>query len=248
MTKHIPLVAIVAISLLGACSHHGSRSFSMNGGPSQPTEPTPENPEPTPEPQPAPPTPPPSGTLTRTTDTVTNVTGGVLHVAGNTLLGLSNHTNLPGGAGQLVDGLGHSLANNGVGGLPIVGGTVEGLVQGVDNQLNSVAQVQVVGLPIIGASQPSGNQAIGIGVGSATPPTATVAAVSVLNQGAQQPLGVSLGNTQVIGTPGAATINVDLLNGGGTTPSQPGRSPTGVLGTVVNTLTGPILTPPPGGR
>jgi len=247
MTKSIPLAAIVALSLLGACSHHGARSFSMNGGPSGPTEPPQEEPAPAPEPQPAPPAPSPGGTLERTTDTATSLTGGVLHVAGNTLLGLSDRANLPSAPGHLIDGLGHALADNGVGGLPIVGNTVEGLVQTADGHVNNVAQVQVVGLPVVGATQPGGNQAISIGVGAQTPPTATIAAVGALNQGAQQPLGVNVGGTQILGAPGPAAITVEVLNP--TTPAQPGRSPTGLLGTVVNTLTNPpLVTPPPGGR
>lgn len=228
--KTFQLTAFAAIALLAACSHNGARSFSMNSGSPPPTT-TDEEPAPTPppEPQPAPPA-PPSGTLTRTTDAANTIVGGALHITGNTLLGLGNRTDLP---------------NN----LPVIGNTLGGVVNTVDGHLNTAAQVQVVGLPVLGASQPSGNQAIGVGVLSQTPPTGTVASVGVLNQGAQQqPLNVNIGGAQILGNSGPATINVGVLNNPSAPANPPpGRSPGGLLGNVVTTITAPV-TVPPGGR
>lgn len=224
--KTAQFAALAIVGLLAACSHSGARNFSINSAPPPAEEPAPE---PTPEPQPAPPPAPPSGTLARTTDATNGLVTTALHVTGNTLLGLGDHTNLPSG-------------------LPVVGGAVGNVVQGVDAHLNAVAQVQVVGLPVVGASAPGGNQAIGISALSPAPATGSIATVGVLNQGAQQqPLSVNIGGNQVLGTPGPAAVNLGVLNNGTTTGPTPGRSPLGLIGTVTSIVPTPA-TVPPGGR
>lgn len=135
--------------------------------------------------------------------------------------------------------MGNAVASNGVAGLPIIGGTVSNVVQGIDTHTNSFSQVQVVGLPGVGATTPGGNQAIGVSALSRTASTGSVATVGALNHGAQQVANVSIGGTQVLGTSNSAAITVGVLNG-----AEPNncncnnkRNPvTNVAGTVSNTV------------
>lgn len=215
MKKSVPLAALAVLSLVAACSHHGARHFSA-------AEPPTENPPPA-SPPPSPPPPPPGGTLTRATDDVTNVAGGVLHVVGNTVLGV-----------------GDALDEKGIGGVPVVGSTASNIVEGADTHLNGVAQVQVVNAPIIGADAPGGNQAIGVSALSQTPSTGTVATVGVLNQGSQQQVAnVSLGGAQVLGTSGPAAVNVGLLNG--VAPPSGSANPLGAVTSATSGSTGPLV-------
>ncbi len=250
MTKVVPLVALAAASLLAACSHNGARHFSMfSPGPQEapsndpPNDPPPHDPDPTP-------TYDQTGTLTRTSDGATDVAGGALHVAGNVVLGVGEHVGPLGHVGETIDGVGHNLKDNGVGGLPVVGGPLANTVEGVDNHLNGVAQVEIVNLPVAGATTPSGDSAIAISALSQNPATGTVATVGVLNQGSQQqPLNVSVGNTQVLGTPGPAAVNVGVLNGAATPTGATPNPLAPVVGGVTNVIKGVVLpgvSPPPG--
>ena len=241
--------ALVALLALSACSHGGSRHFGgAKPGENPPTNAPSENPPPdsppptTPPANDPPPGDPPStpnndGSLARTSDLTTGIVGRTLHVGGNVVLGLGGRTNLPlGHVGAQIDGAGHALQDNGLAGLPLIGGALANKVEGLDGHLNGLAQVQLINQPVLGATTPGGNQAIGVSALSQTPSTGQVATIGLLNQGSsQQPLNVSLGGTQILGQPGPAAVNVGVLNGGSQIPSP--------LGAITAPLTGGGQTP-----
>lgn len=241
MARRYAYLALAALVALGACSHGGSRHFGgdkPDGAPptgAPPEEPPPNNPPPN-NPPPNTPQADTTGTLGRTTEHATNGLGHTLHVGGNVVLGLGERTNLPlGQLGTHLNNIGDTLQNNGLGGVPVVGGALDATVNNVDGQLNGLAQVQLVNQPVLGATTPGGSQALGVSALSQTPSTGTLATVGILNQGAgQQPLGVNVGGAQLIGQPGPAAVNVGVLSNGtsgsplgGVTSGLGGTSPLG---------------------
>ncbi|HVK80123.1 MAG TPA: hypothetical protein VM915_05870 [Verrucomicrobiae bacterium] len=196
MKQTATILLITAALALGACSHGGSRHFGGTGAPpgqgggggggSSSPPPWPLS---------------TTGTLERTTDTAGDLVGGVLHVGGNVVLGIAENTNLPlvGGVGEHLNNLGDTL-QDGVGGLPVVGGTLDNTIQTLDGTLNPIAAVEVAGIPALGASPQPSNQLIGASLLSENPRSGSLATVALLPQeGGAVPVTVALGDTTLIG-------------------------------------------------
>jgi hypothetical protein len=92
------------------------------------------------------------------------------------------------GVGETASGLGGALAQNGVGGVPIVGPTAAQAVSTVDTAVGGVATVSLGGQSVVG----SGSAPIAIAALGSAAPQGSVASVGVLNAG--QTVGISLGS------------------------------------------------------
>src|SRR3546814_2453204 len=75
---------------------------------------------------------------------------------------------LTGQVGSTVKALGEDLAESGVGGLPLVGSTLDSTIQGVDQTANPLAKVNVLDQTLVGSSNPNSQQLLGV---SALSPT-----------------------------------------------------------------------------
>ncbi|MBL8550681.1 MAG: hypothetical protein JNJ73_11915 [Hyphomonadaceae bacterium] len=232
--KYTTCAALAATLAAGACSHGHSRFFAMSGGVATPaaqnSESMPaENPptdgiEAAPEPQRAPdadpsnnsnddaaPPRPQSGPLARTTGRLTRAGGRVFYSGGNAVLGVGEH----GGGilrrkGEHARDLGRDLEEEGIAGVPVVGGAAQHAVAGIDTGLNGAAQVRIVGLPVLGAS--GANSAFGVGALSGQTATGAIASANLLNPGAQQPASLNVAGVQVLGQSGAqAAVGVSVL-------------------------------------
>lgn len=159
-----------------------------------------------------------SGALERTTDGVGGLAGGVLATAGNAPL--LNQT----GLGEGLQTIRGGLQTSGLGGLPVVGPTVDGVVKTGDNTLNPVAKVVVLDQPLLGSGAGDSAQLVGVSALSPTQTQGQLATVGVLSGGeglnarvtkvasTGDLLNVSLGEHKLIGGDGPALIGASVLS------------------------------------
>jgi hypothetical protein len=184
----------------------------------------------------------------------------VLATAGNAPL--LNQT----GLGEGLQTIGTGLQENGVAGLPVLGPTVDGVVQTGDNTLNPVAKVVVLDQAVLGSSADNSAQLVGVSALSPTQSQGQLATLGVLpsGQGLQDGVGqvtsasgellnVSIGDRTLIGGGDQALIGASVLSptqaqgtlatagvlsGGGATPGATALTPvTNAVGGVVGGVT-----------
>lgn len=154
------------------------------------------------------------GSLGRVSDLTGETAGGALALVGNApILGATP-------VGEKVASVGGALRQDGLGGLPAVGGVVDGLVATGDGVLNDAAKIGIGGQTVAGSSSAHSTQLVGA---SALGPQVdgTVLTAGLLNgapAGGQPTQLVSLGlsDNQVLGSEGPALIGANLLS-----PNQP---------------------------
>lgn len=145
-----------------------------------------------------------TGTLSRVVSGTTDLTGGLLTTTGNVAMG----------AGGALSEMGENLQSNGLSGVPVVGGTLNGAVGQADGALNGVAKASVNNQTVVGSSDAGSSQLIGANVLSSNPQSGTLATATVSNAG--QPLtgsglvGVNAGNLSVNPTGGAPLVGANV--------------------------------------
>lgn len=165
-----------------------------------------------------------AGTIGRVSDLAGDLAGGAVIVAENAVLS--------GGAalGPLLTNTGRQLGQDGLGGLPVVGDTVDAVIHSADAGLNGAAKVTLANHTVIGSGAANSTPLAGVSALSSATTPGQVATVGVLNgSGATQLASLNVGGTQLLGSSGSpALVGAGVL------------APTQSVGTVatVGVLTG----------
>lgn len=142
-----------------------------------------------------------AGTIGRVSDLAGDLAGGAVIAAGNAVL--------TGGAalGPLLTSTGRQLGQDGLGGLPVVGDTVDAVVHSADAGLNGAAKVTLANHTVIGSGAANSTQLAGVSALSNATTPGQVVTVGVLNgSGATQLASVNVGGTQLLGSSGSPAL------------------------------------------